>query len=281
MSETASPTFKSAEPAAVAQYRHDGVVCLRGVFERRWTELALRGIQRNLENPGPFFRDHTATGSPGRYLFDFWTWRHIPEFSALVLESPAGAIAGELLEARESTMIMDNWFLREAGATNGAPWHHDEPYFDFEGRMCVIWLPLEPVTRSEGLTFLRASHRWGKLFAIPQFSENVPFSCEGDAYSELPDIDAHADDYEFLSWDMDVGDCLVFDFRTVHSATSKDRPLDRTIHRMSLRFAAEDTLFKPRGAWTKEISDHLIAEGQQPGMALDCDLMPRVWRAGA
>ncbi|GIT27692.1 MAG: hypothetical protein CM1200mP41_37360 [Gammaproteobacteria bacterium] len=41
--------------------------------------------------------------------------------------------------------------MREIGATTAAPWHHDEPYFDFTGRLCVVWLPLEAAPKSEGL----------------------------------------------------------------------------------------------------------------------------------
>jgi hypothetical protein len=69
---------------------------------------------------------------------------------------------------------------------------------------------------------------------------------------------------------------LVFDFRTVHAATHPGRASDRDSHRMTLRFAAEGTIVRPRGPWTREISDHLIAQGQQVGAPLDCPLMPRV-----
>jgi ectoine hydroxylase-related dioxygenase (phytanoyl-CoA dioxygenase family) len=146
-------------------FEADGVVCLRGAFEARWMEAARRGIEYNLEHPGPFFRDHTPADSEGRYVFDFWTWRDVPGLRDLVRGSPAGEIAGRLMGARSVTMIMDNWFLREAGATGSAPWHHDEPYFDFEGRMCNVWIPLEAVGANEGLEFLKGSHRWGKVFA--------------------------------------------------------------------------------------------------------------------
>ena len=45
---------------------------------------------------------------------------------------------------------MDNWFFREAGSKSGAPFHHDISYFDFEGTMCVLWLPLEPGKKGGG-----------------------------------------------------------------------------------------------------------------------------------
>lgn len=271
-------TIGTLENSVISRFDEDGVVCLRDLFSDHWINQARAGIARNLKHPGPFFRDHTSKGSTGRYVFDFWNWQNIPEFKSFIFDSQVGAIAGQLMRAQQSTMIMDNWFMREKGASDGAPWHHDEPYFDFFGRMCVVWIPMENVSKQEGLTFIRASHQWDILFSIPQFSDNVPFTCEGDKYQPMPDIDGNPADYEFLSWDLDVGDCLVFDIRTLHCASERNRPLERTLHRLSLRFAAEDATFSPRGSWTKEITDHLIAKGQKPDQILDCPLLPTVWK---
>jgi hypothetical protein len=53
--------------------------------------------------------------------------------------------------------------------------------------------------------------------------------------------------------------------------------LDKTIHRIALRFGDQDTIFRPRGLWTKEITDHLLDLGQVAGAKLDCPLLPQVW----
>ena len=258
------------------QYHQDGVVCLRRIFDAEWIQTALAGIDRNLHNPGNFFRDHTADGSAGKYVFDFWNWREIPEFEQLVFSTPLGALGADLLGANRVRLLMDNWFRREAGAINGAPWHHDEPYFDFEGRMCIIWIPLEGLSARDGLTFIKGSHRWGKLYVAEQFSENVPFDCYGDGYHPLPDFDADPNRYDFLSWDLEPGDCLAFDFRAIHSATEQ-RQSSRTTHRVTFRMGGEDVVFRPRGEWTREISAHLISLGQEPGSPLDNPLTPIIF----
>jgi ectoine hydroxylase-related dioxygenase (phytanoyl-CoA dioxygenase family) len=262
-------------------FEADGVVCLRGAFEARWMEAARRGIEYNLEHPGPFFRDHTPADSEGRYVFDFWTWRDVPGLRDLVRGSPAGEIAGRLMGARSVTMIMDNWFLREAGATGSAPWHHDEPYFDFVGRMCNVWIPLEAVGADEGLEFLKGSHRWGKVFAPFHFRTHEVFEGVGPDYPAIPDIEAERDRHDFLTFTLEPGDCLVFDLRTLHRASTGARALDRSIRRIALRFGDQDTIFKPRGSWTREISDHLIGLGQAVEGKLDCPLLPQVWQRAA
>lgn len=266
--------------AAREYLAREGVVCLRGVIGQEWLDCCREGIEQAVRNPGPFFRDQTPEASPARYVFDYWNWQNVPAFRRLVLESPFGAMIASLLEAETVHLLMDNWFLREAGATNGAPWHHDEPYFDFSGgRKCVLWFPLETATRDEGLTFLGGSHRWGRLFMPQNFREHVPFDGDLGGYHEIGDFEAYRD--RFLSWDVEPGDCLVFDFRTLHRATNQSDPLPRTIHRMSLRYGDQDVVFRPRGEWTEETSAHLIRLGQRPGAPIDCDLLPRVYDSGA
>ncbi len=277
---TQSPAFKAITPDAIAAYERDGVVCLRSVFPQAMIDLTARGIDRNIANPGRFFRDQTPAGSPGRYMFEYWMWPDIPEFVELVHSSPAAEIAGRLMGAASATLIMDNWFMKEAGAANGAPWHHDKPYFDFEGQMCNVWFPLEDASTEEGLSFVKGSHMWPEIFKPQDFRDHVPFDGDMADYADIPDINANPAAYEFLSWDVAAGDCLVFDLKTVHGAGAGRKPLSTTIRRMSLRFAAEDTIFKPRGSWTEETAQHLIALGQEIGGPLNCELLPTVWRAG-
>ena len=151
--------------AARKSFLDDGVVRLPGVFDTAWLDKLGQGIERNLAAPSPRFEVRTTGGSTARYCEDFWVWSEVPEFEEFVRRSPAAALAAGLLGAERINLVMDNWFLREKGSASRAPWHHDVAYFDFEGSMCVLWLPLERVSRHEGIAFVRASHRWGK--AVP------------------------------------------------------------------------------------------------------------------
>ena len=171
---------------------------------------------------------------------------------------------------------MDQWFRREAGSTNAAVWHHDEPYFDFDGgQKCIAWFPLEDASADEGLTLIAGSHRWERLYMAQNFGEKKPFSGDMHDYHPIEDFDNQQ--HRLLSWDMRPGDCLIFDFRTLHRATSHDRLCSRTLHRMSFRYGDSDVRFRPRGEWTTEISAHLLDQGQQEGAAIDCAQCPVVF----
>jgi ectoine hydroxylase-related dioxygenase (phytanoyl-CoA dioxygenase family) len=279
---TDAPAFRTWDTTARAAYDRDGVVCLRQAFAGNWLEQMAAGIEQDRRQPGRFFRDQTPEGSPAKYVFSYWSWPNNAALRDVVLNSPAAEIAGRLMNATRVTMIMDNWFLREAGATNGAPWHHDEPYFDFDGgRMCAVWTPLEPASCEEGLTFAAGSHLWGRLFMPLHFRQRAPFDGveKRGGYEPVPDIDSEPEKYRLLSWALEPGDCLVFDLRTLHCATAGTKPLQREIRRLSLRFGDQDVRFKPRGVWTEEITQFLIEQGQIAGGKLNCPMLPQVWSA--
>jgi ectoine hydroxylase-related dioxygenase (phytanoyl-CoA dioxygenase family) len=103
-------------------------------------------------------------------LFNYWVWQSIPEFEEFILESDLAQSIAQLLQTEHifnaargrKTAFYDTLFRREAGSTNAAVWHHDEPYFDFfDGRKCVVWFPLEPASSDAGLTLIGGSQQWG------------------------------------------------------------------------------------------------------------------------
>ncbi|MHC8508207.1 MAG: phytanoyl-CoA dioxygenase family protein [Rhodospirillales bacterium] len=273
-------------PSVREAYERDGVVCLRGAVSAPWLDAARRGVAQNIAAPGRFFRDYTVPPPPdsadsenssGRYTFEYWNWRRIPEFADLAFNSEMAPLAAALLGAKRLTLLMDQWFRREAGCVNAACWHHDEPYFDFfGGRKCVVWFPLDDTPAAEGLTFFAGSHKWGKLYMAQNFAERAPFAGQGAGYEPVQDFDA-LPGARLLNWDMRPGDCLIFDFRTLHRASNDTAPVARTGERISYRFGDENVVFKPRGPWTAETSAFLTKAGQIPGAELGCPWLPQVF----
>ncbi|MEQ8665727.1 MAG: phytanoyl-CoA dioxygenase family protein [Rhodospirillales bacterium] len=255
-----------------SSFERDGVIKVEGAFAGEWLDLAIEGIEQNRATPGPFFRDQTRPGDPARYVFDYWSWTGIPALTRFVHQSPAKTLAGELLGADKVTLLMDNWFMNEAGATNAAPWHQDEPYFDYSGKMLNVLISLDPGTEDEALRFAVGSHRWGKVFKATDFKLKTPFDGQADSgLADIPDVDAEA---ELVSFSTQPGDCLIFDLRMLHRGPNHGRPASSLRRRLSLRFGLPDTVFEPRGAWTREISAHLMSLGQEPGVPVDTPLTP-------
>lgn len=80
-------------------FQKQGVVCLRGVFGE-WIEKLAIGIAKNQRSPSKLSERITTAGSAQSFYFsDYFNWRQIPEFREFVYKSPAGEIAGKLMEA--------------------------------------------------------------------------------------------------------------------------------------------------------------------------------------
>ena len=150
--------------------------------------------------------------------------------------------------------LLNNWFLREGVSKSSTPFHHDISYFDMDGTMCVLWLPLQPTGKNEGVVWVKGSHLWNKLFLRVLFKdghkvEGKECTVDGKKYELPPDILGNKDKYEFLQWDCELGDAVIFDMRTLHGTLSSSIP-EKTLSRYTLRVAKEDAKISYVGDWT-------------------------------
>jgi len=265
-------------------FKKDGAVLIKGKFDNAWIEKLKKGIKKGKESPSPRFVNHTKDQKLPGYYEDFWTWNLHEEFKDFIFNSPTPKIAAELLEAQKINLVMDNWFFREAGSKSSPPFHHDISYFDFEGSMCVLWLPLEPIKKEDGIAWVKGSHLWDKLFLRTRFNDGhevdgEPGIVNGKKYELTPDILKNKNDYEFLQWDLDIGDCIYFDIRTLHGGLDTVIP-NRDIHRYTLRMAKENSQIIYRGEWAREERSIMEANGYKNGDKLEGIMFPKLWSLG-
>ncbi|MGI9435607.1 MAG: phytanoyl-CoA dioxygenase family protein [Geminicoccaceae bacterium] len=269
------------EPGDVEAFRRDGVVALRRRFDQGWIDLLREAIDQSFATPGGNLTRHTEDPDQPGYYEDFWAWSRYPGFEQFVHNSPCAQFAAELLGAKKINLVMDNWFLREAGSTSRPPFHHDISYFDFTGTMCVLWLPLEPVTGENGIAFVKGSHLWNKLLLRTRFADGHRTGTgvtevNGERYELTPDIEADPEAYDLVQFDLDLGDCLYFDMRTLHGGLSTVTPTE-TVRRYTLRMTAEDGMIRYRGDWAKDERRMVEAAGYKDGDPIDGDFFPKLW----
>ena len=267
----------------VIRFKEDGAILLKNKFKKKWIDLLKHGINKAKANPSPRFTNHTKDKNLPSYLEDFWTWNLHQEFTDFVYNSPTAKIASELLGAKKINLVMDNWFFREAGSKSKPPFHHDISYFDFEGSMCVLWIPLEPVKKQDGIAWVKGSHLWNKLFLRTRFNDGHKVDGEagivnGKKYEITPDILKNKNDYEFLEWDLEVGDCVYFDIRTLHGALYETSP-SSDINRFTLRMAKENSKIIYRGEWAKEERAIMEANGYKNGDDLSGKMFPTLYES--
>jgi ectoine hydroxylase-related dioxygenase (phytanoyl-CoA dioxygenase family) len=274
MSGTSTLRFPitSAEKAAFAQ---DGAICLRGQFDAGWVTRLQDATDEVLADPLATM-DFIA-GKAGRFAMSFFMWRRHKVFHDFAHHSPAAAIAGEMMGASKINLFFDHLLVKEPGTSAATGWHHDEPFWPVAGaQVCSVWLALDPVTReSGGLEYVAGSHFWPARYRpvhpyTPELARkrnmNLP---------ECPPFHEQRDRYRLLSWDMEPGDCLIFNSLVIHGSDGNSSSAVRR-RGFASRWCGDDVTF---------IDDNFVLDlPEHPGITtgdpLDSELFPVIWRRG-
>ena len=96
-------------------------------------------------------------------------------------------------------------------------------------------------------------------------------------YELTPNILENKNDYEFLQWDLEVGDCIYFDMRTLHGGLNSVTP-KKDVHRYTLRMAKEDSKIIYRGDWAKEERAIMEENGYKNGDDLSGKMFPTLYK---
>jgi ectoine hydroxylase-related dioxygenase (phytanoyl-CoA dioxygenase family) len=260
--------------ADISSFSDDGVICLRGLFESKWVERLSVGLEKNFADPGPDSTIYTPEGEPGCFYDDYCNWQRIREYREFIMESAAAEIAGQLMRSSSARIYHEHVLVKEPGTQEVTPWHHDQPYYGVEGdQLCSIWLPLDPVPKSACPEFVAGTHTDGTLFKPRLFVDHSSYAGSAPAYQDVPDIDAQRDDRSILSWDLQLGDCIVFHMRTLHGAPST---VGLTTRRrgFSTRWLGDDARFAVR-PWVTSPPYHDL--DLVPGAPMQHPLFPVIW----
>ncbi len=266
----------SIPETAVAAYEADGVVCLRRQFEDRWIERLQAAIERDLAAPGPHATNFAEGSGTGKFFGDMFMWKSDSDFRAAALDSPAPTIAARLMGSAHADLFYDQLFVKEPGTGHPTPWHQDQPYWPVKGwQIASVWIALDRIDRSNGaVEFIAGSHRWGVNYRPTPFRKGHEVKFTSSDLQQIPDIDADRGKYDIRCWDMEPGDCLVFQAMIVHGAPGNDTPGARR-RGLSLRYTGDDARYDPRpGTFQFPYTPDLAA-----GEPMSCDLFPRAWPA--
>lgn len=256
----------------IADYEHDGVTCLRGVFDLAWVDYLRQATERAMQDPGDAAEEYTRAGRPGRFFGDLDLWKRHAEFRTFVWCSPCASIAGAIMRSAKINFFYDQLLVKEPGTEERTPWHQDQPYWAVSGRqVCSIWLPLDAVPADVSIAFIRGSHLW-PAHRPHHFADGTPY--RERHLPELPDIDANREAYDILTWDLEPGDCLIFQAMIVHGAPG-NRSLHRRRRALSTRWTGDDARYARSEG---EIAIPRKDPGLRDGAPLDCADFPVVWR---
>lgn len=263
----------------IQQYEHDGAICCRQVIDAAAVRDLVRHIDALIEADENRWTTHRENGGfSDRHLWPTHIW-----MQRFCLESPAAQLAAKVMRSTSARLFFDHIFVRAAGTSQRTPWHQDRPYWPFQGnQIASVWIALsESDIDSSGLQFVRGSNTWGKVFRPTPFSAESPSAAflEGaDADAEvMPDFDAERTEYEFLCWDVQPGDAIVFGAEVVHGA-AENKDVSQRRAALSIRYVGDDARWDPRPGTDPIVKaeDTAVMPGEPP---LDEKIFPLAWQS--
>ena len=120
----------------VDTFQRDGVVVIKGLFADHVDTLRA-GIERNMNEPGPYAAENLKEGEGGRFFDDYCNWTRIPEFETVIKGSDVAQVAAKLMGSTRVQMFHDHVLVKEPGTSKPTPWHQDGPYYFVQGRQTV------------------------------------------------------------------------------------------------------------------------------------------------
>lgn len=260
-------------PQQCDDFQRDGAVLIKGVF-KDWVPVIEAGIARNMAEPGEYASENAVVAGQGRFFDDYCNWQRIPEFEQMIRNSPASALAAQIMRSETAQFFHDHVLVKAGGTVKPTPWHQDSPYYFVEGEQTVsFWIPVDPVNQAS-LRLIAGSHRWSKPVRPVSWADNSDFYEQSNDWMEVPDPDASPDQFDVLEWQMEPGDAVLFDFRTVHGARGNVSNNNRRV--LSLRWVGDDARYVQRDGRT---SPPFPGHDMQAGQRLREDWFPVLYGA--
>ena len=235
-------------------FSKNGAIFLKGYFTD-WIEVLKSGIEKLIDNPSPRERSYTPKDGTAPFFQDLCNWQRISEFEKFIFNSDIGEVASKLMQSNVSRFFHDHVLVKEPGSSIVTPWHQDQSYYCTSGKQTIsFWIPLDNISLNNTLSCISGSHKWGKLHKPKRFDGTDLF--ENDNSEDVPDIDNNLDQYEILSWPMEPGDAIGFNFKTLHGAPANTGSKFRR-RVFSARWVGDDAIFVDRKGKGSPPFDHI------------------------
>ncbi|MFL2693705.1 MAG: phytanoyl-CoA dioxygenase family protein [Gammaproteobacteria bacterium] len=218
------------------------------VLSNFWSDSEVGAIDNAIDevalNPSPMIDIFEKDDDDNTLFFnDFNNWRRIPALKEICLNSRISDAFCLLTGSSEAYFFHDHIISKKAGTSKRTPWHIDKSYFMLDSKYTAsFWMPTVKLTAEQSLSFAKGSHLERKLLMPKGFKLNNSLESQ-DNFLPFTESDVETN-FEVISWNMNRGDVLVFDFYVIHSAPSTLLAFDRKA--LSLRLVGDNSTFDGR-----------------------------------
>lgn len=238
----------------ILHFQHKGVLYLPGVF-KQWVPALQQAVEQALSQPSALERSYKPQDGSAPFFQDYCNWQRFSTLYDFVFHSPAAKVAAQLMKSQTVRFFHDHILVKHPGTSLITPWHQDQPYYCVQGEQSVsFWTPLDPVDQKRSLECVAGSHLWSQVGFRPKRFDGTNLY-KKDEFAELPDIDANRESFEILSYEMQPGDAIAFDFRTIHGAAGNHSKTSRRV--VSTRWVGDDARWAVRQGVTSPPFPHI------------------------
>lgn len=235
-------THETLSEAMIDDFERDGCVLVKGLFTP-WVEGARAAIEENKASPSWRERTYRPEDGSAPFFQDYCVWDQFAGYRDIVRASPMAACAAHLMRSRTARIFHDHVLVKEPGNSVVTPWHQDAPYYLVEAQKTVsFWMPLDAIPKERSIEYIAGSHQWGKSFRPQRFDGTNLYA--DDHSDTVPDVEERRDQYDLRSWDVEPGDAIAFDFKTLHGASANHSSVRRRV--ISFRWVGDDARFVER-----------------------------------
>ena len=255
----------------IEDYQNFGAIIIKEVF-KEWIGPLRKGFQKVLDNPSKHGRENVNEKNKGRFFEDYCNWERIKEFRDCIFNSPGAKIVAEATSSKSTQIFHEHIFIKEPGTHKETPWHQDMPYYCVDGNDTgSFWIPLDPISKDNSLKVLLGSHKFPKLVRPTKWSNNKPWYTSDNNFMDMPDIKSM--EKKILKPEMNLGDAILFNFKTLHSSPGNTANVPRRA--FSMRFIGDDVIYIDRG---EETSPPFKGINLKTGSKMREDWFPVLWR---
>ncbi len=194
---------------------NNGVIKVKNFFSSADIKSIKEAINETLQFPSPFKSTINSDSGMGEFFMDFNNWRRLPKVEEVCKDKKKVNFLKELVNSKKCWLFHDHVLVKK-GKAPSTPWHHDRPYYIIKGNKNLsMWIPTSHVPSEYGMVFLAGSHKIGKVFVPSSFRSGEQLG-KKQGFNEL--TNQVVNKFEHLSFDLELGDSLVFLNDTIHSA---------------------------------------------------------------
>ena len=262
------------DPRTKKMMREDGAIKLPSFLDEAALARCRECFDWSVSHPG------SLSGYLELQYTDIANPKAVAVYEPMLRALPFVDFLAELWESEHVWFWGEELVGKEGGRVGRSVWHQDTAYTPFTGEhFANCWISFESLPRANSLEIVRGSHRDAPIYntgfdqvlsdlddgSVPQ-RHGSPSERMKDPRPDMPDIEAERrrdpTSWDVLSWDMEVGDVILFHPGVLHGGAPVDASCPNR-HTLALRFFGDDVTYRPI-PWDGAFVYELRAEDEPP-----------------